>query len=134
LSEAAPITEYEAISARWIRTIITELAGRAPVIVFSRGPRWPSLTATGAHVLSVDWMVSLPELRRALQPTIAIQGNLNPDVLNGTLEGVTAETTRILTEMKGRNGFIFNLGHGLPPTANIENVTRLVEIVRKSHG
>lgn len=134
LSEATPIAEYEAISARWIRTIIAELAGRVPVMVFSRGPRWPSLTASGAQVLSVDWMVSLPELRRALPPTLAIQGNLNPDVLNGTLEGVTTETTRILMEMKGRNGFIFNLGHGLPPTATIENVARLVEIIRNSHG
>jgi uroporphyrinogen decarboxylase len=134
LSEASPSAEYEAISARWIRTIIAELAGRVPVIVFSRGPRWPSLTATGAQVLSVDWMVSLSELRCSLPPTSAIQGNLNPDVLNGTLEGVTTETTRILTEMKGRNGFIFNLGHGLPPTATVENVARLVEIVRNSHG
>ena len=30
LSEAAPIAEYEAISGRWIRAIIAELAGRFP--------------------------------------------------------------------------------------------------------
>jgi uroporphyrinogen decarboxylase len=32
--------------------------------------------------------------------------------------------------MRGRNGYIFNLGHGVPPAAKLENIAALVETVR----
>jgi len=32
--------------------------------------------------------------------------------------------------MRGRNGYIFNLGHGVPPDAKLENLDALVETVR----
>ncbi|MEI9866101.1 MAG: uroporphyrinogen decarboxylase family protein [Limisphaerales bacterium] len=43
------------------------------------------------------------------------------------------ETNRLLAEMRGRNGHIFNLGHGVPPTAKLENIAALVEAVRISN-
>jgi uroporphyrinogen decarboxylase len=61
---------------------------------------------------------------------IAIQGNLDPNIMTGPIDGVEGGARRILQEMNGRNGYIFNLGHGLPPTTPVENVTRLVETVR----
>ena len=33
-------------------------------------------------------------------------------------------------EMRGRDGSIFNLGHGVPPTARLENIELVVETVR----
>ena len=32
--------------------------------------------------------------------------------------------------MRGRNGYIFNLGHGVTPAAKLENIAALVETVR----
>jgi uroporphyrinogen-III decarboxylase len=32
--------------------------------------------------------------------------------------------------MRGRPGHIFNLGHGVPPMAKLENIETLVETVR----
>jgi uroporphyrinogen decarboxylase len=43
---------------------------------------------------------------------------------------VASETARILGEMGGRPGHIFNLGHGVPPNAKLENIASLVETVR----
>jgi uroporphyrinogen decarboxylase len=43
---------------------------------------------------------------------------------------VAAETSRILTEMRGTRGHIFNLGHGVPPEARLENIAVLVETVK----
>ena len=37
---------------------------------------------------------------------------------------------RILREMRGRPGHIFNLGHGVPPHAKLENIESLVSAVR----
>jgi uroporphyrinogen decarboxylase len=45
-------------------------------------------------------------------------------------EIVAAETSRILTEMRGARGHIFNLGHGVPPEAKLENIAALVETVK----
>jgi uroporphyrinogen decarboxylase len=61
---------------------------------------------------------------------IALQGNLDPQVLTTTPEVVSEETRRILEQMRGRNGHIFNLGHGLTPTARLECIEALVAAVR----
>ena len=116
-----------------MRDIITNLRRKVPVIVFSLGTHdnWNSLAATGADVLGIDWQFSLAEARKILPASWAIQGNLNPALLaEATPEKVVAETNRLLAEMRGRDGYIFNLGHGVPPTAKLENIAALVETVK----
>jgi uroporphyrinogen decarboxylase len=129
----APPRYFDALSGRWIRRIISNLAGQVPVIVFSKGANsnWTELVASGANVLSVDWNVRLGELRDRLPNNVGIQGNLNPLLLVNTTPGETAVATRrLLAEMRGRNGYIFNLGHGVPPTARLDCIESLVATVR----
>jgi uroporphyrinogen decarboxylase len=123
---------FEPASATWIKQIVSSLKGQAPVIVFSKDVHgnWAELVATGAQVLGVDWNVRLAEVRSALPPNVAVQGNLDPFLLTTTPEAVASETTRILREMRGRPGHVFNLGHGVPPAAKLENIASLVETVR----
>jgi uroporphyrinogen decarboxylase len=65
---------------------------------------------------------------------IALQGNLPPSLLaDATPAEVAAETRKALETMRGRPGYIFNLGHGLTPAAKLENITALVETV-KNHN
>ena len=119
-------------SGRWIQEIVSRLQGRVPVIVFAKGVHgnWQELMATGAQVLGVDWNVRLAEVRAKLPLTVGLQGNLDPFLLTTTPETVAAETGRILREMGGARGHIFNLGHGVPPNAKLENISALVETVR----
>ncbi len=49
--------------------------------------------------------------------------------MTGSSQVVAAETHRILSEMNGRKGYIFNLGHGLPAGTPIENIAMLVETI-----
>jgi len=107
-------------------------AEQAPVIVFSKGTHgsWDELVATGAQVLGVDWNVRLADVRARLPDRVGVQGNLDPFLLSTTPAGVAAETGRILREMRGRPGHIFNLGHGVPPNAKLENIESLVSAVR----
>ena len=123
----------EAASARWIKKIIKALKGRVPVIVFSKGyhGNWNTLVNTGAQVLGFDWTARLASVAAELPPTVGVQGNLDPALLATTPAVVAAEATRILTDMRGRVGHIFNLGHGVPPGARLENIASLVETVRK---
>ena len=128
--------EFQEASGQWMKEIISALRtphASVPVTVFSLGTHgnWNDLAATGANVLGIDWQFSLAEARKILPENIGIQGNLNPALLaEATPEKVAAETNRLLVEMRGRNGYIFNLGHGVPPTAKLENIAALVETVR----
>ena len=62
---------------------------------------------------------------------IGLQGNLSPALISdATPEVVVRETKTILETMRGRNGHIFNLGHGVTPAAKLENIAALVETVR----
>jgi uroporphyrinogen decarboxylase len=123
---------FAAASGGWIKQIVTSLKGKAPVIVFSKGTHgnWKDLLETGARVLGVDANVRLSELRTRLPRGIAVQGNLDPFLLRTTPEIVEAETKRILREMGGRPGHIFNLGHGVPPNAKLENIESVIQTVR----
>ena len=123
---------YEEASARWIAEIIARLKGRVPVIVFGRGvhDHWELLSSLGSQALCVDWTVRLAEVRRRVREGIALQGNLDPQVLTTRPEVVSAEASRILESMRGRNGHIFNLGHGLTPTARLDCIEALVATVR----
>ncbi len=126
--------EFQAASGKWIKEIISDLGGKVPVIAFSLGTHnnWDDLVATGANVLGIDWQFPLREAQKLVPSNVALQGNLPPAILvEGTPETVAKETTRVMVEMLGRPGHIFNLGHGLPPGAKLENIEALVNTVRK---
>jgi uroporphyrinogen decarboxylase len=132
-----PATDFDAASGRWMKEIIARLSpagGRPapPVIVFSLGTHgnWQALAGLGAAVVGVDHEVSLAGVGRQLPASIGVQGNLDPSWLLATPAEVVRETRRILAEMQGRPGHIFNLGHGVPPAAKLENIAALVETVQ----
>jgi uroporphyrinogen decarboxylase len=104
------------------------------VIVFSKGTRaWQSLAGTSAQVVGVDQDTSLTEARRHLPETIALQGNLDPTrLIRDTPAMIQDETRRLLAEMRGRDGHIFNLGHGVPPSARLENIQAVVDAIRNT--
>ena len=124
--------DFERASGRWIKQIVASLKGQVPVIVFSKGTHgnWDDLVDTGAQVLGVDWNVRVADVAARLPEHVGVQGNLDPFLLCTSPEAVAAGTGRILREMRGRPGHIFNLGHGVPPNAKLENIGALVETVR----
>jgi uroporphyrinogen decarboxylase len=105
---------------------------KPPVIVFSLGTHgnWNDLAGLGASVLGVDSHINISDVRQKLLPSIGVQGNLEPSWLLTTPAEVAAETHRILSGMRGMRGHIFNLGHGVPPAAKLENIAALVETVK----
>jgi uroporphyrinogen decarboxylase len=123
---------FEEASARWMRDIIAGLRGQVPVVVFSKGAHgnWPALARTGAQVLSLDWTLPLAGVKAQLPENTGVQGNLDPVLLATTPEIVAGEATRILREMRGCKGYIFNLGHGVTPDAKLENIESLATTVK----
>jgi uroporphyrinogen decarboxylase len=132
--------DCELVSLRWIRELIAALPPGFPVIVFAKGAAAPlaAQAATGARVLGLDWTVDLAAAYDALNAhlprdpataPVAVQGNLDPAVLETDPATVHAATGRLLASMRGRPGHILNLGHGIRPGATLECVAALVDSV-----
>ncbi|MDP1580302.1 MAG: uroporphyrinogen decarboxylase [Candidatus Didemnitutus sp.] len=123
--------DYEAASLRWMRAIIAAMPQDFPIILYANGTplQLTDMAFSGAAVLGVDWTVDLGVVRRLLPANIALQGNLDPVLMNTTPEIVRREATRLLETMRGSPGHIFNLGHGITPSAKIECMEALVDTV-----
>lgn len=123
--------DYEAASLRWMRQIIQAMPQDFPVILYAKGcpMQLTDMAFTGAKVLGVDWTVDLGVVRRLVPDNVALQGNLDPVLMNTTPEIVRREATRLLETMRGTKGHIFNLGHGIMPSAKVENMQALVDTV-----
>lgn len=123
--------DYEAASLQWIRRIVSALPADFPVILYAKGtaPHLTDQAFTGVRAISVDWTNDLAVVRRTLPANVAVQGNLDPVLMQTTPEIVRREAGRLLESMRGTNGHIFNLGHGITPSAKIECMEALVGTV-----
>lgn len=128
---ACPPKDYWEMSLRWIQEVIDRIQPKIPIILYAKGAgdRLPDLSCSGASVLSLDWTVNLREAADRYPGKLGFQGNLDPELLNRDPEPVRRATRELLQSMGSRPGFIVNLGHGIQPTARIENVEALVETV-----
>ena len=90
----------------------------------------PLLAECGGDVIGLDWRLGLADGWR-LVPDRAVQGNLDPTLLLGPFETTAAEARAILAEAAGRPGHIFNLGHGVLPATDPDDLHRLVELVHE---
>ncbi len=121
------------MSGLWMQQITDAIGGEVPVIVFARNVHhnWNDVVRTGANVLGIDWSIRLRQVADKIPGDVAVQGNLDPALLIARPESAAAESRRICESMRGRNGFIFNLGHGVPPEATIETIQAVAETVQR---
>ncbi|WP_371056330.1 uroporphyrinogen decarboxylase [Rhodosalinus sp. K401] len=103
-----------------------------PVIGFPRGAgeRYVGFAkATGVDCVALDQGVDPDWAAREVQPEGCVQGNLDPSHLVTGGEALERETRRIVEAFRG-GPHIFNLGHGITPDADPENVHRMIAAVR----
>jgi uroporphyrinogen decarboxylase len=88
-----------------------------------------AIVESGPDVVSLDWRLPLDEGWRRVGHTLAVQGNLEPAVLLGPPDLVRGRARDVLRRAGGRNGHIFNLGHGVLPDTTVENLQILIDTV-----
>ena len=127
--------DCERFSLAPIRRIITALKARhpnTPVIAFPReaGEKYLGFAkATGADCLALDNSVDPQWAAAHLQPDGCVQGNLKSSHMVSGGPALVEDTKRIVAAF--RNGpHIFNLGHGITPQADPDNVQRMIDAVR----
>lgn len=123
--------DYDAASLKWIKRIVAALPADFPIILYAKGtnPHLTDQAFSGVRVVSIDWTADLAVARRNLPDNVAVQGNLDPVLMQTTPEIVATEANRLLESMRGLPGHIFNLGHGITPKAKIECMESLVNTV-----
>ena len=116
--------------------IIADLKARhpgLPVIAFPReaGENYIGFArATGADCVALDNSVSPDWAAKHVQADGCVQGNLDP-ALMGTGGAALVEGTRAVVRAFSNGPHIFNLGHGITPDADPENVALMVRTVRE---
>jgi len=126
--------DFQVFNLPYIRSIITELKKeKVPVIYFGLGAigSLDKIKDCGADVVGVDYGISLDKAVAQLGPKITVQGNLEPYVLLQSREQIEARAKQTLAQAKGARAHIFNLGHGVPEEASVDNIKFLVETVHK---
>ncbi len=123
-----------ATSKRVMEKLIRHHDGeRIPVILFTKGGgAWlEHLADSGSDALGVDWTVDLGRARRWTRGQVALQGNLDPQVMQAPPDAVRSEARAVLASYGAGPGHVFNLGHGITPQAELESVAALVETVHE---
>jgi uroporphyrinogen decarboxylase len=117
------------------RRIIAALKERhpgLPIIAFPReaGPRYEGFAkATGADCVALDSSVSADWAATHVQKDGCVQGNLDQRLLVTGGDALVRETKRVVAAFSG-GPHIFNLGHGITPDADPDNVQRMIDAVR----
>ena len=128
---ALSVADYEEFVAPWSARILA--AVDAPTIHFGTGTAHllGSMRAAGGDVIGLDWRIPLDRGWAEVGEDRGVQGNLDLAVLLGPWERVEAAAENVLRRAGGRLGHVFNLGHGVLPDTDPDDLGRLVELVHE---
>jgi len=114
--------------------------GSDRILELGRGAKSDPAMRKAFDVLSVDWRVRIPHAARLVKEAgldVALQGNLDPQVLIGPEQLVRERVRSIMEEVHAArtagliHGHIFNVGHGLLPHTPPEALSWAIDEVRK---
>jgi uroporphyrinogen decarboxylase len=126
---------YVRFSLAYIERVLTRLhqlcGTKVPTIVFTKGGgQWlERIASCGCDAVGLDWTSDMSFARATVGARVALQGNLDPQVLLTTPAAIESEARAVLHAAGPSPGHIFNLGHGILPQTPPENVGVLVACV-----
>lgn len=127
-------TQFREFSLAYFAKIMHGVKNRQiPFILFCRGSAAfaPILAKIAPAGISLDWNVDIVQMRARIPSTIALQGNLDPDILYADKHKIRKEVNHLLNGMQGDQAYIFNLGHGIHPDTPVDAVKTLVDCVKE---
>lgn len=117
-----------------VRKRLKALDISVPVIVFAKGGHYAMELMSKDHdkidVLSLDWTIDPIKMRKLTEDRICLQGNLDPCALYSDEKDLTARLKRMLDSF-GTQHYIANLGHGIYPDMDMNNVKIMIDFVHK---
>jgi uroporphyrinogen decarboxylase len=136
---------FQSFSLAYTRRVLQQLkrehgGQRIPHIVFTKGGGlWlDQIADLNPDVVGLDWTMNLGTARARVGDRVALQGNIDPNVLFAAPEQIRAEVTRTLESFGAPEnadgsvaGHVFNLGHGINQHTPPDSVTVLVDTVHE---
>lgn len=103
-----------------------------PVISFCKGSSVfaPLMAEANPDVISLDWNARLRDIKDKLPQGIAVQGNLDPSIMYADKKVIRERILGLIEQMRGTDGFILNLGHGIMPDMPFDHVKYAFEVVK----
>ena len=137
--------QFQQFSLAYSRRVLAQLKSehegqRIPRLLFTKGGGlWlDEIADAGADVVGLDWTVNLGRARAQLNDRVALQGNLDPNVLFAPPAAVREQARAVLDSFghplraDGQwGGHVFNLGHGISQFTPPESVAELVDEVHR---
>jgi uroporphyrinogen decarboxylase len=125
--------DYQQYVLPHTKRLIESVQDHAPVINFLTGnpALLPLQRQAGGTVMGVDWRIQLNDAWDIFGAEFAVQGNLDPVSIYAELPVLKERIKAVLDSVKGRNGHIFNLGHGVMPEMSPEHVKAVVDYVHE---
>jgi uroporphyrinogen decarboxylase len=129
---------YRELSLDYMRKIIAGLTREhngehIPIILFTKnGGGWLRyILQSGCDCIGLDWTLDLSVARAAVDSRVALQGNMDPAILRATPQRIEQEVKAILASYGSGTGHVFNLGHGITPDINPDNVRAFIDAVHE---
>ena len=130
--------DYQAFSLAYMTRVVAQLkrendGRKIPITLFSKdaGQWLGAMAESGCDCLGVDWTTDLSEARARVNDKVALQGNMDPSILYATPERIEEEVKSVLADFGPGHGHVFNLGHGIHPGINPDNVKVFVDAVHR---
>ena len=128
------VPDFREYALPYVRRIVEALPREDVAVVYYVGNAShliEPMVESGADVMGIDWRLPMSEARRRIGGRAAVQGNLDPAALFGTVEDIEQRAGEILEEAGPAPGHVFNLGHGILPTTEPDHARALVDAVRR---
>jgi len=125
--------DYLIFALKYVNQLIAKIKRTdEPVIYFPKGVHYRMRTTAdcGADVIGIDWTIDMEKARDKIGKKVAIQGNLDPNVLYAEPSFIKREAKKVLASYGKGTGHIFNLGHGILPDVAPAYAKVLVDYVR----
>jgi uroporphyrinogen decarboxylase len=123
--------DYRRSVLPWVGRVLEDLPVPAIHFGVGTGELLGLMAEAGGDAIGVDWRVPLDRAWERIGPDRAIQGNLDPAICTAPWEVVEREALAVLERAAGRDGHVFNLGHGVLPQTPVEHLQRLVDLVHE---
>ena len=125
--------DYLIFALKYVNQLIAKIKRTdEPVIYFPKGVHYRMRTTAdcGADVIGIDWTIDMEKARDKIGKKVAIQGNLDPNVLYAEPSFIKREAKKVLASYGKGTGHIFNLGHGILPDVDPAHAKVLVDYVK----
>ena len=123
--------QYDEFALKYIAQICDAIKD-VPFTVFAKDAQFArrKMGQLNCDTIGLDWTMDIAESREMIGNTKTLQGNMDPCLLYADRDVIKKEAIKMLKQF-GPHRHIANLGHGLYPDLEVDNVRCFVDTIKE---